>query len=165
MRVWAGTAGKSRLVRSRSQPSRQISATRKECIIVNAINPNRRGQPSRLRSLCRENILFTAPSTESQKEIWSSVQMGNDANCAYNESISLALKGDLDLAALRQAPCYLIRRHEALRTLFGPDGKTLCVTAAPDSIEGPLIDLSGLSRSRPKKSTGRATCKGRGNAV
>jgi amino acid adenylation domain-containing protein len=94
-----------------------------------------------------ENILFTAPSTESQKEIWSSVQMGNDANCAYNESISLVLKGDLDLAALRRALCYLIGRHEALRMLFGPDGKTLCVTAAPDSIEVPLIDLSGLSPS------------------
>jgi len=115
---------------------------------VNAINPNS-GAASQVDfdPFAGENILFTAPSTESQKEIWSSVQMGNDANCAYNESISLVFKGDLDIAALRQALCYLIGRHEALRTLFGPDGKTLCVTAAPDSIEVPVIDLSGLSPS------------------
>lgn len=43
-----------------------------------------------------EEILLTAPSTEPQREIWTSVQMGSDASCAYNESVSLRLLGDLD---------------------------------------------------------------------
>ena len=91
-----------------------------------------------------ENILYTAPSTESQKEIWASVQMGDDANCAYNESISLIFNGELDVGALRSAFVSLVGRHDALRTLFGPDGATLCITAAPAAIDIPLIDLSAL---------------------
>jgi amino acid adenylation domain-containing protein len=99
-----------------------------------------------------EKILFTAPTTESQKEIWTSVQMGDDANCAYNESVSLLFKGNLDCEALRHAFVRLVDRHDALRTLFGSDGKTLCVTAAPATIDIPLVDLSSLDeRARRTK--------------
>ncbi len=90
-------------------------------------------------------LLLTAPATESQKEIWASVQMGKEANCAYNESQSLRLKGSLDLEALRSAFQELLERHEALRTTFSPDGTTLCIPAAPP-IEIPLVDLSQLDR-------------------
>lgn len=88
------------------------------------------------------NLTFTAPATESQQEIWASVQMGNEANCAYNESISLILKGQIEYRTLEKAFLTLINRHDALRTLFGPDGKTLCITEAPTSVTIPVIDLS-----------------------
>jgi amino acid adenylation domain-containing protein len=91
-----------------------------------------------------DKILFTAPSTEPQQEIWASVQMGDDANCAYNECVSLLFEGKFDVAALRHGFLQLVGRHDALRTLFGPDGKTLCITAAPESVDIPLVDLSAL---------------------
>ncbi len=89
-----------------------------------------------------ECLTFTAPATESQQEIWASVQMGNEANCAYNKSISLIFKGPLEYKALEKAFLTLVNRHDALRTLFGPDGKTLCITNSPTSITIPVVDLS-----------------------
>jgi len=88
-------------------------------------------------------LLLTAPATESQKEIWASVQMGNDANCAYNESQKLWLRGLINVGALRSALQELVLRHEALRTSFSPDGISLCIVAALN-LEIPEIDLSGL---------------------
>lgn len=88
-------------------------------------------------------LLLTAPATESQKEIWASVQMGDAANCAYNESQSLRLKGNLDVEALQSAVQQLVQRHEALRTTFSTDGNTLCIIASRQ-IEISIIDLSGL---------------------
>lgn len=89
-------------------------------------------------------VLRTAPATEPQKEIWASVQMGDDANCAYNESVSLWLRGELDVNALRSAFQQLVQRHEALRTTFSPDGNNLCITESP-KIDVSLVDLSGLN--------------------
>ncbi|MBN4004177.1 amino acid adenylation domain-containing protein [Nostoc sp. LPT] len=88
-------------------------------------------------------LLLTAPATESQKEIWASVQMGDGANCAYNQSQSLRLKGNLDVEALQSAMQELVQRHEALRTTFNTDGNTLCIVASL-RIEIPIIDLSRL---------------------
>ncbi|MGF2034139.1 MAG: non-ribosomal peptide synthetase [Nostoc sp. CmiVER01] len=88
-------------------------------------------------------LLLTAPATESQKEIWASVQMGDSANCAYNESQSLRLKGNLDVEAFQSAVQQLVQRHEALRTTFSTDGNTLCIVASL-RIEIPIIDLAGL---------------------
>ncbi|ACC84846.1 non-ribosomal peptide synthetase [Nostoc punctiforme] len=86
-------------------------------------------------------LLLTAPATESQKEIWASVQMGDAANCAYNESQSLRLKGELDVKVFQSAVEKLVQRHEALRTTFSTDGNTLCIVASRQ-IEIPIIDLS-----------------------
>ncbi|WP_434686357.1 non-ribosomal peptide synthetase [Pseudanabaena minima] len=88
-------------------------------------------------------LLLTAPATESQKEIWASVQMGSDANCAYNESQKLWLRGILNTDALRLALQELVLRHEALRTTFSPDGINLCIVASLN-LEIPEVDLSGL---------------------
>jgi amino acid adenylation domain-containing protein len=87
-------------------------------------------------------LLLTAPATASQQEIWASVQMGTAANCAYNESQSLRLMGELDLAALKLALQELVNRHEALRTTFSTDGTALCIVANRE-IETLNIDLSG----------------------
>jgi amino acid adenylation domain-containing protein len=92
-------------------------------------------------------LLLTAPATESQKEIWASVQMGNDANCAYNESQTLRLLGQLDLAALQAALKQLVLRHEALRTTFSANGSTLCIVASQD-LEIPFLDLSDFNASQ-----------------
>lgn len=84
------------------------------------------------------------PSTEAQKEIWASVQMGDDANRAFNESVTLSLLGDLDLPAMQAAFRELVGRHEALRTNFSPDGESICIHSKSDA-EIEYLDLTALA--------------------
>ena len=91
-------------------------------------------------------LLIAAPSTDSQREVWTAARMGDDASCAFNESSSLHLRGRLDLEALRGALTSVVERHEALRTTFSPDGMTLYVSSSFE-VAVPLVDLSGLTPS------------------
>jgi amino acid adenylation domain-containing protein len=72
-------------------------------------------------------LLRVVPTTEPQREVWLADQLGEDASLAFNESVSLRLRGTLDAAAMESALAELARRHDALRASFGPDGETLCV--------------------------------------
>lgn len=87
------------------------------------------------------------PSTEPQREIWLADQLGSDASLAYNESVSLQLRGVLDQAALGRALQALLDRHNALRSSFGPDGETLCVLEHV-TLELPLRDLSAATATQ-----------------
>ena len=89
-------------------------------------------------------LSLTIPLTEPQKEIWTSAQMGREANCSYNESVSLVLKGPLKEEALREAFRQAAGRHEALRMTFSPEGDWVCVVPRLD-LEVPLVDLAGLN--------------------
>jgi amino acid adenylation domain-containing protein len=82
------------------------------------------------------------PSTEPQREVWLADQLGVEASLAYNESVSLHLRGELDVGALRHAVRELPRRHDAFRATFGADGTTLHVAADAPALEVPLVDLS-----------------------
>ncbi|MDN3548275.1 non-ribosomal peptide synthetase [Mucilaginibacter aquaedulcis] len=74
-------------------------------------------------------ISLIAPVTEPQAEIWSSCVIGgNDANRAYNDSVSLLLTGDLNLNAMLDSLQQLVNLHDALRSTFSPDGKSICIT-------------------------------------
>ncbi|MDQ3050719.1 MAG: amino acid adenylation domain-containing protein [Bacteroidota bacterium] len=87
------------------------------------------------------------PTTESQREIWTNVQIGGQAaNCAYNESVTLSLNGSFNSNAFRKAVVELFNRHDALRSVFSEDGMTLNFLndLQPDV---PLIDVSTLSGS------------------
>ncbi|MGH6824035.1 MAG: aminotransferase class III-fold pyridoxal phosphate-dependent enzyme, partial [Methylocella sp.] len=68
--------------------------------------------------------------TESQMEIWLSAQLGDAASCAFNESVTLDLRGNLDTNALRKAARDLVQRHEALRIRFAPSGDGFTVPPA-----------------------------------
>src|SRR4051812_48157745 len=61
-------------------------------------------------------------STESQREVWLASQFGDDANCAFNESVFIHLKGKLDEKALEFALRDLVLRHESIRGCFSSDG-------------------------------------------
>ncbi len=65
---------------------------------------------------------FEVPLTEPQTEIWLSAQMSDQASCAFNESVSLTLRGVLDLQALEGALADVIGRHDALRARFDAAG-------------------------------------------
>ena len=87
------------------------------------------------------------PGTEPQREIWLADQLGAEASLAYNESVSLHLRGVLDAAALHAALQSLLDRHDALRASFGPDGEALCIREQV-SFELPLLDLSAADPAR-----------------
>lgn len=84
------------------------------------------------------------PTTEPQREIWLACQLGEQASLAYNESVSLRLRGPLDRSALHSAVHDLVDRHEALRATISPDGQSLYLADAL-AIALPLTDLAGLS--------------------
>jgi amino acid adenylation domain-containing protein len=66
------------------------------------------------------------PTNDSQKEIWLACMFGgDDANLAYNESISVELCGDLHIKEFKQAVNAVVLRHEALRSTFSADGESL----------------------------------------
>lgn len=75
----------------------------------------------------------SAPTTEPQKEIWASMKMSPDASRAYNESITLCLKGAVDAEKMKEALQLLIERHEGLRCTFSPNGASMKVLKAMDA--------------------------------
>ncbi|AUD03909.1 non-ribosomal peptide synthetase [Spirosoma pollinicola] len=73
-------------------------------------------------------IVRLAPATAPQMEIWAACQFGgNDANRAFNESVSLRFTGPLNRLALERSWQELVMRHESLHTAFSADGKQMCI--------------------------------------
>jgi natural product biosynthesis luciferase-like monooxygenase protein/amino acid adenylation domain-containing protein len=92
----------------------------------------------------REGGIRAVPLTEGQRQLWLESQMGEDAALAYVESQSLHLHGPLDVGALRGAVQALVRRHDALRATFAPDGDVQLIHPALD-VELPLDDFTGVA--------------------
>ncbi|MDP3767833.1 MAG: condensation domain-containing protein, partial [Dehalococcoidia bacterium] len=67
----------------------------------------------------------SAPLTEPQLEILVAAQIGDDASCAFNESISIALDGEIDPAVLATSVDAVIARHDALRGHLGRDDERM----------------------------------------
>ncbi len=82
------------------------------------------------------------PTTEPQREIWLADQLGTEASLAYNESVSLHLRGALDVERLRAAVQALPQRHDALRATFSDDGLWLKIPAQAAVFEIALRDVS-----------------------
>jgi hypothetical protein len=94
-------------------------------------------------------LVRTTASTESQRELWTASQLGNDASAAFNEAISLRLTGSLDRRALTAALGALVASHEALHTSFSADGTSLLV-------EEPQIDLTFSDDAATAEDGGKA---------
>lgn len=68
------------------------------------------------------------PLTQAQAEVWIACEIGGDAaNSAYNESVSLILKGNLNRDALENALKKVVKRHQAFRATFSPDGRFMAI--------------------------------------
>jgi len=84
------------------------------------------------------------PLTESQTEIWLAAQMGDEASCAFNESVSLRMHGTLNEPALRASLLYLFNRHDALRALFSASGEEMHIREI-GSVDLPVTDLTNTA--------------------
>ncbi len=71
----------------------------------------------------------TLPLTPAQQGLWIS-GMDDQAARAYHESVTLSLRGPLDVAALRAALQALAGRHEALRATISEDGSSQNIAPA-----------------------------------
>ncbi len=88
-------------------------------------------------------VVTMAPATKAQREIWAAVQMEPAASLAFNESLSLRLRGLLDVTRFRDAFRRVLERHGSLRSTFTPDGVWSCISSALPSVL-PVIDLTAL---------------------
>ena len=88
---------------------------------------------------------------EPQKEIWVSCQIGGeDANRAYNESLSLQFVGNCDAHLMEKALAFLVQRHELLRSSISADGNNLCIFNEVNS-NHQFNDLSNLNDVEQQK--------------
>ncbi|WP_051953647.1 non-ribosomal peptide synthetase [Xenophilus azovorans] len=90
-----------------------------------------------------ERVIAT---TEAQREVWLADRLAPQASLAYNESVSLVLRGPLDADALRRAIEQTVARHESLRATISADGMQLLIDE-PAPRELPLRDLAGLDEA------------------
>ncbi|HEY3578899.1 MAG TPA: condensation domain-containing protein, partial [Pyrinomonadaceae bacterium] len=84
------------------------------------------------------------PLTDSQRQLWISTQLSEAASAAYNESISLYMRGPLDLPALQRALQQLVDRHESLRVTFSPEGDCQWISSQV-TFELAFADFSSLA--------------------
>ncbi|RYZ50932.1 MAG: hypothetical protein EOP07_22150, partial [Proteobacteria bacterium] len=75
----------------------------------------------------RGELSRSAPATEGQTEIWTSLVMSPIATLAYNESIAVTVKTSLDPHRLQAAIDLLVQKHDALRMSFSPMGRSLFI--------------------------------------
>ena len=92
----------------------------------------------------KNTIEKVIPTTPSQIEIWLACKMGGkEANKAYNESISVKLKGKLQVGILQEAFLKVLERHDAMRAVVSPNGKSFLVYSSY-SLPIRMRDISGL---------------------
>ncbi len=83
------------------------------------------------------------PLTEPQREIWLAAALNDEANCAFNESLTLHLRGSLRENDLLAALKTVLDRHDALRSTISPDGEWLVVhESSAATID--VRDLTGM---------------------
>ena len=84
------------------------------------------------------------PLSFPQQRLWIIDQL-DPGNPAYNISISLAVRGQLDIAVLESALLEVARRHEVLRTRFDWFfGEPVQVVEPDPSLDLSVVDLTGL---------------------
>jgi amino acid adenylation domain-containing protein len=72
-------------------------------------------------------VTKAVPTTDVQREIWASIIMDENATLCYNECAAIDFKGPLRVDVLNLAFQELVKRHDALRTIFSSDCKSFFV--------------------------------------
>ncbi|HEV7672583.1 MAG TPA: amino acid adenylation domain-containing protein [Thermoanaerobaculia bacterium] len=131
------------------------------------LRPETSKSPSQKRELLKALLLRkaseprTARLSLEQRRLFTLNQLSPGDN-AYNLLNAYQIEGPLDLPALRRALTEIVRRHEALRTVFAMrDGEALQIVRAAEEVKFGEIDLSALPAAdrlaRAHEIAGRAT--------
>ena len=100
----------------------------------------------------------------AQSRLWFLDQLEPDSS-AYNIPMALNLKGKLSLPALEQSLAQIIRRHDALRTVFTSEaGEPYHLVLAYRFSTLPLVDLSALEPSHQQQVSRRLTAEHAGRS-
>jgi amino acid adenylation domain-containing protein len=95
------------------------------------------------------------PLSFAQERLWF-IDRLEPGSTTYSMPAAWRLGGALDEAALKRALGEIVRRHEALRTVFTEvDGSPVQVIAPFDGFVVPVEDLSGLSEEDREQAVGR----------
>ena len=88
--------------------------------------------------------VYVFPASFAQQRLWFLERL-EPGQAVYNMPRAMRLRGRLDVRALRGALQEIVRRHEALRTVFrARDAVPLQVVLPPGPLHLPLHDLSAL---------------------
>ncbi|MGH9413538.1 MAG: condensation domain-containing protein [Terriglobales bacterium] len=87
-----------------------------------------------------------APLSPGQEQLWLRLQAaGPHAPPFYNESITIAGLGAVNVPALRDSLSAIVGRHEIWRTSYGMDaGRAVQIVHPAQNIDLPIVDLQGL---------------------
>ncbi|MET0398144.1 MAG: condensation domain-containing protein, partial [Longimicrobiaceae bacterium] len=99
------------------------------------------------------------PLSFAQQRLWF-IDRLEPGSPAYNMPFPLRLRGALDARALRRALSEIVRRHEALRTVFGEsEGQGVQIIRPARPVSLPVVDLRALpaeARERRVRELARA---------
>ncbi|CAA9356135.1 MAG: hypothetical protein AVDCRST_MAG89-3447, partial [uncultured Gemmatimonadetes bacterium] len=115
--------------------------------MARAVEDERRGEVPALPPLVPVERTGALPLSFAQERLWLVDQM-EGAGALYNVAMARRLAGALDVEALRGALAGIVRRHEALRTVFREvEGSLQQVIVPFAGFEVPLENLSGLDEA------------------
>jgi len=113
----------------------RIEAARREGLGLQA--------PPILPRTINENL----PLSFAQQRLWFLDQLIPDSPI-YNISLAYRVTGQLNVGALEQSLCEIVRRHEALRTTFTPvDGQPIQAIAPEINLTLPVVDLREIAEA------------------
>ncbi len=95
------------------------------------------------------------PLTEPQREIFLAANLSDQANCAFNESLTLELRGNVRESELIAALDRVLARHDALRCTVSQDGESLMV-APVQAIRTEIRDLRALPTAERQQAVSEA---------
>ncbi|HSS48749.1 MAG TPA: amino acid adenylation domain-containing protein, partial [Thermoanaerobaculia bacterium] len=124
--------------------------------LAHAVDSSRRGHGGpQVPPLTRVDRSLDLPLSFAQQRLWFIDQL-EPQSTVYNMPMWLAAKGRLAVDVLVQSLREVVRRHEVLRTVFrAVDGQPFQVVSAEVRLEGPVVDLMGLTPEDRQRQTER----------
>jgi hypothetical protein len=102
----------------------------------------------RVETLPRRTEAGPAPLALAQQRLWFIEQLKPESPL-YNIPVALRVEGPLDVAVLAACFAEIVRRHEALRTVFAEvAGEPAQVIRPATGMQTPVVDLSALPLTR-----------------
>jgi amino acid adenylation domain-containing protein len=110
--------------------------------VADALKAGSNRASSPIKRVSRQAAL---PLSFAQQRLWF-LQQWEPVAAAYNIPAAVRLKGFLDVSALARSLEEMLRRHEALRTIFQDvNGQPVQVISPPRAWSLPVVELSSLS--------------------